>query len=93
MDTVLNHDETIKGMVRGNLIISAGAEVIVRGMVAGNIIVKEGGKLKLYGMCTGNINAENAEVRVFGTLIGSIFSKDSKVFIDPKAAIKNEKVN
>lgn len=54
-DHTFRTTESFDGMIRGNVIVKAGANVDFSGMVGGDLIIERGATVKLSGMIGGQI--------------------------------------
>ncbi len=68
--TTVDQDGDLRGMVDGDLVISAGRHVRVRGMVNGNVIVGPGAEAIITGMVNGEVIEKGGRARVTGMVTG-----------------------
>ncbi len=68
--TTVDRDGDWRGMVDGDLVISAGRHVRVRGMVNGDVIVGPGAEAVITGMVNGKVIENGGHARVTGMVTG-----------------------
>jgi cytoskeletal protein CcmA (bactofilin family) len=86
-DLVIQHEQVcIYGMIAGNLILRAGADVSLNGMVCGNIRV-DGGKLVLNGMVNGDVINNGGEIEFLGRINGYLRRLGGITLVGPGAVV------
>lgn len=66
----IDGDETVSGMVMGDLHIAAGRTVTISGMVEGDVIAAPGAVVAITGMVGGRVIASGAKVTISGIVQG-----------------------
>lgn len=86
-DLALDDEVDLRGMVDGNLTISAGASVSLHGMCTGNVVVEEGGVLNLHGMVLGDVINAGGDLDVRGMIRGILRERSGSTSVDAGAVI------
>lgn len=76
----------IRGMIYGDVLIGADADVEMRGMIFGNV-VQSGGNLHLRGIVDGNVTNTGGTLRVTGIVSGRITTECGTTTQEPKAIV------
>ncbi len=76
----------IKGMIYGDVLIGADADVEMRGMVFGNL-VQSGGNLHIRGMVDGNVTNTGGFLRISGMIRGRLTTQCGATTQEPKAIV------
>lgn len=88
-DWIANENLRVSGLLNGNLVINAGAEVEILGggIVNGNILVNAGGKLLLQGDVKNGITNMGGNVNIYGTVKGGLKDLSGNAFIAKGASV------
>ena len=77
----------IKGMIYGDVLIGADADVDMRGMIFGNL-VQSGGNLHLRGIVDRNVtNRGGGNLRISGIVTGRPTTQSGTTTQDPRALV------
>jgi len=86
-DLVLTDSLALYGQATGNVVVASGGELHLYGMCARDLTIQEGGKVVIYGMVSGHVVNDGGDLRVLGTIVGSLRSPDGSTEVDPNACI------
>lgn len=77
----------ITSCVHGNIHAQRGSALKLYGICMQNIYVKPGAAVVVHGTVVGDIHCTNAEVHVFGKIIGKIIDTDNSVKVHPSSQV------
>ena len=86
-DFTFQGEFTLQGMIAGNATAAAGARVSLLGMVSGDLVVEPGAEVELDGMVSKDVWNKGGNLRVRGTIIGTLHDHAGETLVDPEASI------
>jgi len=87
-DVKINDEVTLNGTVGGSIIVSDSGNLVLNGIVCQDLILEKGSIVELFGTVNGDVRNRGGEIRVKGTIMGSIYKEAGTIIIEPEGKIK-----
>lgn len=71
-DLTVSDTLELRGLVEGDAIVMSGGRLTLRGMVCGQLVLHQGSYVEVHGTVGRDVTNRGGELRVFGTISGSI---------------------
>ncbi|HDR6256900.1 TPA: hypothetical protein QCU36_002592 [Bacillus cereus] len=86
-DWMVDEDTEFEGMTTKSIIVDNNVKFIMRGIVSGNLFISKGAEVEIHGIVKGDVGNEGGNLKVYGTINGSLILEKGNCFIDKKASV------